>query len=119
MLEYASDAAALPSRAAGVAWPVAAGIAVGALSILLMAICARGGQLARAFATLRGNAIALALVIGRLVLRDAPDEALLIAATGQPAERGVVRPATVRRTLPSLVREALIALPPLRNRGSR
>lgn len=71
VLKYASDADVLPTRASGALWSVAAGVAVGAFSILLIAIYGRGGQLAWVFPTIYGGAIALTFVIGWLILRDA------------------------------------------------
>lgn len=71
LLKYASHASVLPTRASGAAWSVAAGVAVGVFSILLIAIYGRGGQLAWVFPTIYGGAIALAFVIGWLVFRDA------------------------------------------------
>jgi transporter family protein len=57
-------------RASGVVYSVLAGIAVGAFSIVLIRIYGRGGQLSFVFPTIYGGAIALAAIIGWLVLRD-------------------------------------------------
>lgn len=57
-------------RASGVIYSVLAGIAVGVFSIVLIRIYGRGGQLSFVFPTIYGGAIALAAIIGWLVLKD-------------------------------------------------
>jgi transporter family protein len=65
-----SDESPVVLRASGVVYSVLAGIAVGAFSIVLIRIYGRGGQLSFVFPTIYGGAIALAAIIGWLVLRD-------------------------------------------------
>jgi uncharacterized membrane protein len=57
-------------RASGVIYSVLAGIAVGVFSIVLIRIYGRGGQLSFVFQTIYGGAIALAAIVGWLVLKD-------------------------------------------------
>ena len=57
-------------RASGVIYSVLAGVAVGVFSIVLIRIYGRGGQLSFVFPTIYGGAIALAAIIGWLVLKD-------------------------------------------------
>jgi transporter family protein len=57
-------------RPSGVVYSVLAGVAVGVFSIVLIKICGRGGQLSYVFPTIYGGAIALAAIVGWLVLKD-------------------------------------------------
>lgn len=57
-------------RPSGVMYSVLAGLAVGVFSIVLIKIYGRGGQLSYVFPSIYGGAIALAAIVGWLVLKD-------------------------------------------------
>lgn len=68
---YWSEATPVATHLSGVVYSVLAGVTVGAFSILLISIYGRGGELSYVFPAIYGGAIALAAVVGWLVLGDA------------------------------------------------
>jgi uncharacterized membrane protein len=61
----------IASSPSGVVFSILAGLAVGAFSIVLVTLYARGGELSFVFPVIYGGAIALTAVIGWVALGDA------------------------------------------------
>jgi bacterial/archaeal transporter family protein len=70
VVQRLGGSAPVPLRPSGVMYSVLAGLAVGVFSIVLIKIYGGGGQLSYVFPTIYGGAIALAAIIGWLVLKD-------------------------------------------------
>jgi bacterial/archaeal transporter family protein len=70
MVVRARQDALIPSRPSGIFFSVMAGVAVGAFSIVLLTIYARGGELSFVLPVVYGGAIALTAVVGWAVLGD-------------------------------------------------
>jgi drug/metabolite transporter (DMT)-like permease len=81
-LQRMSRAGVMPSSPSGLVFSILAGLAVGAFSILLVTLYARGGELSFVFPVIYGGAIALTAVVGWIALGDAFTWARLAGVVG-------------------------------------